>query len=180
MLTKPAILLLGMILESPKGAYEITKKLEQMQVRWWLKISDATVYSTIHMLVKKNYIEGRIEKNGNMPERTVYSITDEGRVVLIKTIRELFVCMDFDTTVFSVVASYAYLIPREEMRELLQKRLQILEEYKSGIHNQILSVEKISLPCIVGSNIQRMEDIVDAEILSANRMISEIGEINEK
>ena len=36
MITKPALLILGMINQEPKGAYEINKLLVQMNVKWIL------------------------------------------------------------------------------------------------------------------------------------------------
>ena len=180
MLAKPAVLLLGMIQENSKGAYEITKKLEQMNVRWWLKISDATIYSTLHTLEKKKYIKGKTEKNGNMPERTVYSITAEGTEALLSSIRTAFMKMDYDTTVFTVAASYISILSEDEIMDLLSMRLHLLEEYKNGIAEHISHIEKTSLPDLVIANINRMEDIIDAEIISANRMMSQIGAKYEK
>ena len=72
MLSKPATMLLGLIYEKPLNAYEITKLLGYMNVRWWFNIADSTVYTTIKNLEKKGFIEGETEKVGNMPDRTVY------------------------------------------------------------------------------------------------------------
>ena len=58
MLSKPATMLLGLIYEKPLNAYEITKLLGYMNVRWWFNIADSTVYTTIKNLEKKGFIEG--------------------------------------------------------------------------------------------------------------------------
>ena len=50
MLSKPATMLLGLIYEKPLNAYEITKLLGYMNVRWWFNIADSTVYTTIKNL----------------------------------------------------------------------------------------------------------------------------------
>ena len=57
MLSKPATMLLGLIYEKPLNAYEITKLLGYMNVRWWFNIADSTVYTTIKNLEKKGFIE---------------------------------------------------------------------------------------------------------------------------
>jgi DNA-binding PadR family transcriptional regulator len=59
MLSKPATMLLGLIYEKPLNAYEITKLLGYMNVRWWFNIADSTVYTTIKNLEKKGFIEGK-------------------------------------------------------------------------------------------------------------------------
>ena len=45
MLSKPATLLLGIIYEKPLNAYEITKLLSYMNIKWWFNIADSTVYA---------------------------------------------------------------------------------------------------------------------------------------
>lgn len=59
MLSKPATMLLGLIYEKPLNAYEITKLLGYMNVRWWFNIADSTVYTTIKNLEKKDLLRGK-------------------------------------------------------------------------------------------------------------------------
>ena len=87
MLSKPATMLLGLIYEKPLNAYEITKLLGYMNVRWWVNIADSTVYTTIKNLEKKGFIEGETEKFGNMPDRTVYTLTVKGEKEFREAIR---------------------------------------------------------------------------------------------
>lgn len=49
-----------------------------MNVKSWYEIADSTVYATIKTLEKKSYITDKIQKDGNMPDKTVYSITEAG------------------------------------------------------------------------------------------------------
>ena len=79
MLSKSATMLLGLINQKPANAYEIIKVLEFMNVKWWYNIADPTVYATLRTMDKKGLIVGVSEQNGNMPSRTVYSITEKGK-----------------------------------------------------------------------------------------------------
>ena len=54
MIAKSALLILGMINESPKGAYEINKLLGQMNLKWWLTVSNSSIYVTIRNLETKD------------------------------------------------------------------------------------------------------------------------------
>ena len=90
MLSKPAMLLLGIIYKKPLNAYEITKLLNYLNIKWWFNIADSTVYMTLKNLEKKGLIKGVIEKVGNMPDRTIYSLTEEGKEELKKSILEVF------------------------------------------------------------------------------------------
>ena len=84
MLSKTATMLLGLINSEPLNAYEIIKKLQFMNVKSWYEIADSTVYATIKTLEKKAYIVGKVQKDGNMPDKTVYSITETGFTELKK------------------------------------------------------------------------------------------------
>ena len=72
------------------AAYEITKLLNYLNIKWWFNIADSTVYMTLKNLEKKGLIKGVIEKVGNMPDRTIYSLTEEGKEELKKSILEVF------------------------------------------------------------------------------------------
>ena len=87
MLSKPATMLLGLIYEKPLNAYEIIKLLNYMNVKWWFNIADSTVYSTLKTLEKKEYIIGTAEKVGNMPDRTVYNLSEKGKDEFISTLK---------------------------------------------------------------------------------------------
>ena len=59
---------------------------------------------------------------------------------------------------------------------MLNKRLQMLDEYKRGIQENISQLRQSNLSPLIIDNIERMKDIVEAEIVSANRMLLSIKE----
>ncbi len=83
MLSKVALLALGIIAEGPINPYFISKILKYEPNNE--KISDiptSTIYEAVNMLKEKKYISGKKEKNGNMPDKTVYRITRSGSRIL--------------------------------------------------------------------------------------------------
>ena len=171
MLSKPATMLLGLIYEKPLNAYEIIKLLNYMNVKWWFNIADSTVYSTLKTLDKKEYIIGTTEKVGNMPDRTVYTITEKGKSELKNTLKKSILQFDFDTNVFSIVAFFLNFFAAEERQELLQNRIELLQKYRSGIEKQdTLSWENEVSPFHV-ANLKRMIDLVDAKIIGTKRLL---------
>lgn len=176
MLSKAGLLLLGMIHEHPMGAYEITKMLDVMNVKWWFRIADATVYSTIRNLEKKSYITGNVEKNGRMPERTVYTITREGKEVLKEEIKVIFQTMDFDTTGLTIATNYLSIFEQKELESIIEARLNVLTEYEIGIQQNIREMEQKEISQIIIDNVVRMKNIVETEKLSALRMLKTIQE----
>lgn len=171
MLSKPATMLLGLIYEKPLNAYEIIKLLNYMNVKWWFNIADSTVYSTLKTLEKKEYITGATEKVGNMPDRTVYSLSDKGKDEFIATLRASILQFNYDTNIFSIAAFFLNSFPPYEQRELLQKRLSILQKYRDGIEKQVNPLWENEVSAIHSANVKRMIDLVDAEILGTNRLL---------
>lgn len=163
MIAKSALLILGMINESPKGAYEINKLLRQMNLKWWLTVSNSSIYVTIRNLETKDYVAGHAERNGNMPERTVYTITEKGNAVLKDALREAFCTMDFDTTTFSVAMIYMHALEETELKELIERRRALLLEYLTGIDVNINNMRPYVEPHIV-IDVERMKRIIEVEL----------------
>lgn len=176
MLSKPATLLLGIIYEKPLNAYEITKLLAYMNIKWWFNIADSTVYTTLKNLEKRGLIEGTIERIGNMPDRTIYSLTGKGKDELKETIKESILQFSYDTNIFTISAFVMDILETEEKKELLQKRLGILQSYLAGISKQDNETWKQEVPALHVANLERMIDIIQAEISGTKRLLSAIGE----
>ncbi len=171
MLSKPATMLLGLIYEKPLNAYEIIKRLNFMNVKWWFHISDSTVYSTLKALEKKDYITGSAEKVGNMPDRTVYTISDKGKEEFADTLKASVLQFDYDTNIFSIAAFFLSTFTPDVQKELLQERLVILQKYRAGIEKQVNPLWENEVPSVHVANVKRMMDIVDAEITGTNCLL---------
>ena len=160
MLSKSATMLLGLITHQPLNAYEIVKTLDYMNIKYWFNIGTSTVYATIKTLEKKQYLVGEIQKDGNMPDKTVYSITEQGKAVFLETLRTSFLKFDYDTNIFSITAFFLDCLPEKEQKTLLEQRMTVLQEYLAGIQKQHTEEwEKQVNPYHV-ANLQRMTDIV--------------------
>lgn len=171
MLSKPATMLLGLIYEKPLNAYEIIKHLNYMNVKWWFNIADSTVYSTLKTLEKKEYIIGTTEKVGNMPDRTVYSLSEKGKDEFISTLKASILQFNYDTNIFSIAAFFLNTFTPEEQQKLLQKRLTVLQKYRTGIEKQVNPLWENEVSATHSANVKRMIDLVDAEITGTNRLL---------
>ena len=171
MLSKPATMLLGLIYEKPLNAYEIIKHLNYMNVKWWFNIADSTVYSTLKTLEKKEYIIGTTEKVGNMPDRTVYSLSEKGKDEFISTLKASILQFNYDTNIFSIAAFFLNTFTPEEQQKLLQERLTVLQKYRTGIKKQVNPLWENEVSATHSANVKRMIDLVDAEITGTNRLL---------
>ena len=142
-----------------------------MNVKWWFNIADSTVYSTLKTLEKKEYIIGTIEKVGNMPDRTVYSLSEKGKDEFISTLKASILQFNYDTNIFSIAAFFLNTFTPEEQQKLLQERLTVLQKYRTGIEKQVNPLWENEVSATHSANVKRMIDLVDAEITGTNRLL---------
>ncbi len=174
MLSKPATMLLGLIYEKPLNAYEIIKLLNYMNVKWWFNIADSTVYSTLKTLERKEFITGSTEKVGNMPDRTVYSLSEKGKNEFTDTLKASILQFNYDTNIFSIAAFFLDIFTPDEKQKLLQERLAFLQKYRTGIENQINPLWESEVSTVHSANVKRMLDLVDAEITGTERLLEAV------
>lgn len=72
------LIVLGMLKKEPMSAYEIQKLVEYRNISKWVKISTPSIYKKAIQLEEKGLIRATIKKEGKMPEKAVYALTDAG------------------------------------------------------------------------------------------------------
>lgn len=170
---------MGLINTSPLNAYEIIKQLQWMNVRHWYNIANSTVYATIKSIEKKGYVSGTVEKDGNMPDKTIYTLTGNGREELMDTLRHSIVTFDYDTNIFSIAAFFINFFEYDEQQRLLTKRLETLNRYLQGIEKQVTKTWEGQVAPFHVANVNRMIDIVNAEIAGTQKIIDSLSKTTE-
>lgn len=82
------LMLLGFLKEKPMNAYEIKKTAEARNLTWWIKASYPSMYRNINKLAKAGYIDGEVVKDGEMPEKTIYTINEKGETKFLALMNE--------------------------------------------------------------------------------------------
>lgn len=157
MLSKVALLALGLIAEGPINPYFISKILKYEPNNE--KISDiptSTIYEAVNMLKEKKYISGRKEKNGNMPDKTVYRITKSGERILQETLQSYLSLPEaslneFDASVIMMChldKERATLALQEYRKRLVariagRKQLYKLQEKRGVPYTGLISIEHV-------------------------------------
>lgn len=72
------LIVLGILKKESLSAYDIQKLVEYRNISKWVKISTPSIYKKVIQLEEKGYIKGNTVKEGKMPEKAVYSLTDAG------------------------------------------------------------------------------------------------------
>ncbi len=101
------LIILGSLCQSPKSAYDLQKQIEARNLSRWIKIGSFTVYKKVVQYETKGYVVSEIIKNGRMPEKTMYTITQEGKEAfkewMIKfSLAETRVFLDFNAVIVNM------------------------------------------------------------------------------
>ena len=174
-LSKVSTLILGIVEEEPVNPYEITKLLERIQVKDWFSVASSSVYVTIRKLDQKGYVFGENVKEGNMPEKTIYKVTEKGKTALSQTIADFLLNTELDVVKFNIACIMLCHLEKVEVLNLLKERFLFLKRYENGIKKHY-SYEKdenlIPYPglSIIRNNIY----IVEAEIKITEELIKEV------
>lgn len=72
------LIVLGILKKEPLGAYDIQKLVEYRNISKWVKISTPSIYKKVIQLEDKGYIKSNTVREGKMPEKAVYSLTEAG------------------------------------------------------------------------------------------------------
>lgn len=82
------LILLGLAHAEPISAYEMQKQVEYRNLGKWVRISTPSIYKKALALEAQGYLSKRVEREGRMPEKAVYSITPKGLMRFRELMRE--------------------------------------------------------------------------------------------
>ena len=71
------------------SAYDIQKLVEYRNISKWVKVSTPAIYKKVLQLEEKGLIEGTAVKEGKMPEKAIYSLTETGKREFEKLMLEI-------------------------------------------------------------------------------------------
>lgn len=134
------LIVLGMLKKEPMGAYDIQKLVEYRNISKWVKISSPSIYKKTIRLEEKGFIKGDIVKEGKMPEKAVYSLTEAGekefeRLMLEIAAKPIHIFLDFNAVIVNLDS-----LPHEIQKYCvtnIEKNIKVLKTYlEENIHEK--------------------------------------------
>ena len=109
----------------PVHGYFLRRELMTWHVDEWAHIQPGSIYNALRALEVDGYIaESGTETEGKRPARTTYRITPAGEVELQRMLREnLWNVAPFDTQAIMTIASFMFVLSRQEVIAGLEHRL---------------------------------------------------------
>ena len=126
------LIVLGMLKRESMSAYDIQKLVEYRNISKWVKISTPSIYKKVIQLEEKGLITSRTEKEGKMPEKAVYSLTDAGneefeKLMLEISCKPIHIFLDFNAVSVNLES-----MEKEQQRECLdniENNISVLKSY---------------------------------------------------
>jgi len=126
------LIVLGMLKKRPMSAYDIQKLVEYRNISKWVKISVPSIYKKTIQLEGKGFIKGENVKEGKMPEKAVYSLTESGqkefdRLMFEIASKPINIFLDFNAVIVNLDS-----LSEEEQKaciESIEKNIKTLKTY---------------------------------------------------
>ncbi|MCY1716060.1 helix-turn-helix transcriptional regulator [Microbacterium sp. SL62] len=136
-LTPVAVMILATLREADMHTYELVRLLKERRDDRLVPLQKGTIYHTVARLERDGLLaEAGIDRDGNRPERTTYTILDAGHRALEEWVRAELPRIDRPSE-FRVALSEAHNLERAEVIDLLdQRRAQLVasvEEHHDGL-----------------------------------------------
>jgi DNA-binding PadR family transcriptional regulator len=124
-----ALAVLACLYEKPMHPYEIASTLRERHKDDSIKLNYGSLYSVVESLKGHGLIvEQQTARQGNRPERTVYEVTDAGRLELIDWLSELLCRPVKEFTRFEAGLSLVAVLPPQDVVGLLEERCRRLQQ----------------------------------------------------
>jgi|SRR6476469_267383 len=118
-----ALAVLALLGEKPMHPYEMSSTLRERAKEQSIKLNYGSLYSVVDALVRHQLIEVyETVREGRRPERTVYAITDPGRIELIDWLSELLAVPVKEYTQFEAALSLIPVLSPDDALRLLEVR----------------------------------------------------------
>src|ERR1700730_15786769 len=126
--TPLTLAILALLLEKPMHPYEIAFTMKMRHLEDSIKVRYGSLYQTVDALDHAGLIQAtRTERHGQRPERTVYSITDQGRTEFFSKLRQLARHPAPEYSTFEAVLCFLIHLPPHEAADLLEQRATNME-----------------------------------------------------
>ncbi|MBT9777596.1 PadR family transcriptional regulator [Clostridium sp. MCC353] len=138
------LIVLGILKKEALSAYEIQKLVEYRNISKWVKISTPSIYKKVIQLEEKGLIKGNVVKEGKMPEKAVYSLTEAGerefdRLMMEIALKPIHIFLDFNAVIVNLDS-----LPQKKQEMCLSGIEENLNTLRTYLEENITMKEHIS------------------------------------
>lgn len=169
----PALTVLALLLTGPRHTYEMHRMMIDTHKDFVTGLP-RSMYHAVDRLVRDELIGVQeTARDGGRPERTVYALTDAGRVELRTRVTRLLANPDPDATVFVAALSFLGCLPSDEAAEALRTRSNLLAARIARLDEAASSIPS-TLPRLLVIETEYERHRLDAERSWVNALVADI------
>ncbi|MEE6261103.1 PadR family transcriptional regulator [Plantactinospora sonchi] len=166
---------LSYLSQRPMHPYELSRTLRDNGDDRSIKFNHGSLYMVVQQLTRAGFVaEQDTHRAGQRPERTVYALTDAGRVELRDWLRELVEEPHHEYPWFVAALSLIAALPPAEAISLLRRRLDRLTDVRTEIRTLVDDALARGVPGLFLVEEEYRLALLDAELSFVERLIGQI------
>jgi DNA-binding PadR family transcriptional regulator len=161
--------------ERPMHPYEVATTLRQRNKHESVRLNYGSLYAVVSSLERRGLIAPlETEREGRLPERTVYELTDAGRVEAHDWLTDLVATPVKEYPAFEAALSFLPALPPDDVVGLLRERALRVETEIAQANASHDVAEKIGLPQIFSVEGMYRIALLEAELDFVRRLAADI------
>jgi DNA-binding PadR family transcriptional regulator len=170
-----ALAVLTLLYEKPMHPYEMSTTLRHRSKEDSIKLNYGSLYSVVESLRKKGLVEaGETRREGNRPERTIYTLTAEGEHAMRDWLAEMLGNPSPQFTDFEAALSLMGAVPPDVVEDMLRQRLEALAK-ESARHRGLRSMMPAGFPEIFTVEGEYAQHMREAETAYVRTLLEKIS-----
>lgn len=170
-----ALAVLACLHERPMHPYEMATTMRERHKDESIKLNYGSLYAVVESLKAHLLIaEQQTAREGNRPERTIYRLTDAGRLELIDWLSELICRPQKEYTHFEAGLCLMPVLPPQDVVALLEQRCRTLELQAVQASSVRERLAKDGFPRLFSIEVEYRWALQDAELRWTRALIADI------
>jgi len=170
-----ALAVLVCLAEQPRHPYEVATTLRQRQKHESVRLNYGSLYGVVESLERRGLIEAQeTKRSGRLPERTVYRLTESGRIELHDWLTDLLSTPVKEYPAFQAALSFLPALPPDDAVTLLYERAQHLQAELAQAAATRELADKAGLPRLFWVEAEFDMVLREAELGYVRRLIADI------
>jgi DNA-binding PadR family transcriptional regulator len=172
-----ALAVMALLYERPMHPYEMVSVMRERGKHESVRLKYSSLYSVVEALEREGLILPlETVREGRRPERTVYGLTEAGRVEFLSWLRELLREPVKEYTQFAAGLTFLPALPPDEATALLEERVRRLEEEVEEKRSLLDEVMEQGLPRLFLVESEHELMLREAELGWVRELVREISD----
>ena len=140
-----ALAILTMLYEAPMHPYRMQQLIKERGKDEVINVTQqASLYQTINRLEREGHIAAKsVSRDENRPERTVYELTEAGRLTMLDWMRQILSTPTQEFSEFPAAMSVLAVLTPKDARQQLERRVVLLDAELKRIDGLVAQVSFI-------------------------------------